>query len=103
MSNAKALNDGVRSLLLSPNTYGQHFGSKLIASGMGRPLQWFNHHLAQELSRQGWPVFHCADGTQADTLIAERASQGDSVLSSDMDFLAFARPNTISRIVFVDN
>jgi hypothetical protein len=100
--NAKALNDGVRSLFISSSTYGQHFGKKLIASGMSRPLQWFNHYLAQELSRQGWSVSHCADGTQADTLIIESAIQGDSVLSSDRDFITFARPNTISRIVFVD-
>jgi hypothetical protein len=69
---------------------------------MGRPPQWFNHLLALHLRNLGCTVEHCADGFQADDLIVQNAGLDDSVLSVDRDFLAFARTDTISQIVFVD-
>jgi hypothetical protein len=99
---ARALNKGVRDLYLSRYSRAIEVGTKGVSNWMGRPPQWFNHRLAERLRSKGWSVIHCADGFQTDEYILGHAGAGDSVLSSDRDFLAFARPNTIKDIVFFD-
>ncbi len=76
--------------------------TKLIARWMGRPNQLFNALLADPLTQEGWTVLHCADRFQADTAILNQATRGDSVLSTDRDFLVFCRPASIAGIVFRD-
>jgi hypothetical protein len=100
---AQVLNQGVRDSYLSSSTRAKKRGRRQISLWMGRPPQWLNHLLAQHLRGQGWHVVHCADHFQADAFIIRSARQGDAVLSVDRDFIAFARPNTLSRIVFKDS
>lgn len=102
----RALNQAIRAKFSSRRRIARGRAQRLIARWMGRPLQWFNHLLVERLrtlgQTVGWIVVHCADGCQANDLIIQQATLGDSVLSSDRDFLALCRENSIGQIVYMD-
>ncbi|KAF9941667.1 hypothetical protein BGZ70_006214, partial [Mortierella alpina] len=71
-----------------------------IRKNLGTSFRWSledRQHLRQYLQEQGWAVI--LSSLEADVEIARDCQEGDAVLTTDCDFLAYAPVTTVWRLV----